>query len=243
MNREEAKQILLLYRPGHPTAEDPEFSEALALANRDAELGCWFEEHRRFQETVRAKLRQIEPPPSLREALLPGPKVIRLPSWNLNPFWLAAAAAVVLIFALVRFWPGPHPPDRFADYQAMMVSKATLQYGMDFRTHDDRELRRLIAGKGAPADYALTPGLEKLPLTGGSSLHWRNNPVAMVCFNRGSNNMVFLFVMKASAIKDPPPQQPLVTKVSSLMTASWTRGDTTYVLAGPNEPGFARDYF
>ena len=243
MTREEAKRILLLYRPGQAGDEDPEFVQALALAAQDAELGRWFDEHRRFQEAMRARLKQIEPPPALREALLAQDKVVRIPSWKLNPAWLAAAAAIVLFIGLVSFWPASQPPDRFADYQAMMVSKATLQYGMEFRTHDKDKLRKLIASKGAPADYTLTRGLEKLPLTGGGSLQWRSNPVSMVCFDRGSNNMVFLFVMKTAAVKDPPPEQPRLRKVSSLMTASWTRGDNTYVLAGTDEPGFPREFF
>ena len=32
MNRDEAKTILLLYRPGTADADDPEFAAALALA-------------------------------------------------------------------------------------------------------------------------------------------------------------------------------------------------------------------
>ncbi len=243
MNREEAKQVLLLYRPGPSANNDPEFADALELARRDPELGEWFEEHRQFQETIKAKLCQLEPPNSLRQALLSQHKVVHLPAWRFKPVWLAAAAAVILLVALVRFWPTSMLPNRFDDYRAMMVSRATLQYGMEFRTKDQNALRQLIRAKGAPADYQLTPGLEKLPLTGGGSLHWRSNPVAMVCFDRGTNDMLFLFVLKTDAVKDPPPEQPRLAKVNSMMTVSWTRGDKTYVLAGPEEADFARKYF
>ena len=103
-------------------------------------------------------------------------------------------------------------------------------------------LRQKIAGKGGPADYQLTKGLEKLTLTGGAVMPWRDNPVAMVCFDRGDKQMLFLFVMKKAAVKDPPPQQPRLAKVNQLITASWTRGEDTYLLAGPDEPDFARKY-
>jgi len=192
---------------------------------------------------MRTKLREIEPPAHLKEALLAEHKIIRLPVWRQSYAWLAAAAAIILLVGLVRFWPKASPPDRFEDYQAMMVSKATLQYGMEFKTNDKTQLRQLIAAGGGPADYVLAPGLEKLPLTGGGSLRWRSNPVAMVCFQRSTNAMLFLFVMKSSAVKDPPPEQPRLARLSSLITASWTRGDNTYVLAGAEELDFDKKYF
>ena len=244
MNRDEAKKVLLLYRPGQEEPYDGEFEQALDLARHDAELGRWFEQHKRFQEAMQAKFRQIEAPAHLKQALLANQKIVRLPARSRHaPVWLTAAAAVFIGLAVLRFWPNPSPPDRFEDYQAMMVSKATLQYGMEFRTHDKEQLRRMIASKGGPGDYSLTKGLEKLPLTGGGSLRWRSNPVAMVCFDRGTNNMLFLFVMKSSAVKDPPPQTPHLTRVSSMVTSSWTSGDKTYVLAGAEEADFDKKYF
>ena len=126
-----------------------------------------------------------------------------------------------------------------------MVSAAVRVYGMDLTTNDMTQLRQFIAQRGAPADYELTKGLEKLPLLGGGLLRWRGNPVSMVCFDRGGNNMLFLFVTKRSALKDPPSSAepgPELAQVDGLMTASWTRGDDSYVLAGAQEPGFAEKY-
>jgi hypothetical protein len=113
---------------------------------------------------------------------------------------------------------------------------------MDWQTGDMRELREKIAAKGGPADYELTKGIAKLKLTGGAVMPWRNNPVTMVCFDRGDKQMLFLFVMKRTAVKDPPPKSPQLAKVNDLLTASWTSGDETYLLAGPQEPEFAQKY-
>ncbi len=77
MRREQAKQILLLYRPGSADAQDPQVARALDLASQDRELSCWFEEHCAFQERVRAKLRQIKVPKHLKQTLLTRPKVVR----------------------------------------------------------------------------------------------------------------------------------------------------------------------
>jgi len=54
--------------------------------------------------------------------------------------------------------------------------------------------------------------------------------------------MLFLFVMKRSAVKDPPPKTPQLAKVRQMLVASWTLGDNTYVLAGPEEADFLKKY-
>jgi len=54
--------------------------------------------------------------------------------------------------------------------------------------------------------------------------------------------MVFLFVMNRAALKDPPPQSPVVGRINALVTVSWANGDKAYLLAGPNEAGFLQKY-
>jgi hypothetical protein len=242
----EAKEILLLYRPGTADAADPQIAEALELAGRDPELGRWLEQHRAFQKAMRAKFQQIEVPAHLRTSLLiqggAQPKVIPPQAWWRSPVWLTAAAAVLLLLGLTGVWLQPRTPDRFANYQARMVSQALREYRMDLVTNDMQQIRQFMAQRGAPADYDVGRGLERLQLTGGGLLTWRSNPVSMVCFDRGDKQMLFLFVMKRSAVKDPPPETPQLARVRQMVTVSWTRGENTYVLAGPEETDFARKY-
>lgn len=245
MNRAQAKQILLLFRPGIiPDAQDPELREAMDLARQDAELGKWFQQHQAFQASVSAKLKQIEVPAHLKNALLASPKIVRPPAFWQRPLWIAAAAIFVILLGLANFLLRPSVPDRFADYRQTMVSEAVRVYGMDLVTNSEAQLRGFLDRKGAPADYQLTQGLEKLPLKGGGLLRWRGNPVSMVCFERGTNQMLFLFVLKRSALKDPPPEisKAELAQVEGLTTTCWTRGSDTYLLAGPDEPGFAEKY-
>ena len=70
MTPSQAKEILLLYRPGTADAEDPQVVAAVGLARRDPELARWFERHCGFQNAMSAKLRQIEVPLHLKAALL-----------------------------------------------------------------------------------------------------------------------------------------------------------------------------
>lgn len=162
-------------------------------------------------------------------------------AWRQPVLW-TLAASVVLVCALAGLWLKPSTPNALAQFQARMVGSALREYRMDLVTNDMRQVRQLMAKGGAPADYVVTPGLEKLQLTGGGLLRWQNHPVAMVCFDRGDSQMLFLFVLDRTALPNPPPATPKLEKVNQLMTASWTEGDKTYVLAGPEEADFARKY-
>lgn len=246
MNRSEAQRVLLLYRPGTAETGDPEMLEALDLVRRDVELREWFEQHRAFQKGMSARFRQIEVPAHLRTSILaraPVPEPVMSPprQWWRSPAWLAATAILILA-CLAGLWLWPHPANQFAKYRARIVSGALREYQMDIRAHDMRLVRQDLASRGAPADYVVPPALERLRLTGGGRLTWRNNPVAMVCFDRGDQHMLFLFVLDRSAVADPPPATPQLAKVNELLTASWTEGDKTYVLAGPEEAGFIKKY-
>ena len=239
----EAKQVLLLYRPGTADAQDPEIAEALALVKQDPALQEWFAQHCAFQQTMRRKLRGIAPPPQLKARILMPAKIVRPRVWWQNPVWLAAAAAVALLVTLAPLWLPSRVPDRFKDYQYRMVGAVLRDYRMDVVTNQMEVVRRVLSEKGAPQDYAVPPRLQQLALTGGGALRWRSHPVAMVCFDRGASQMVYLFVIERAALKDPPPAAPRVAKINKLMTASWTAGDKSYVLAGPDEPGFTQKYF
>jgi hypothetical protein len=242
----EAREILLVYRPGTADAVDPQIAEALALARQDPELALWLEQHRAFQAAMRAQFRQIEVPAHLKARLLMQQPVqqafIPTQAWWRRPAWLTASAAVLLVLALVGIRLRPHAPDRFANYESRMVGDAQRAYEMDIETNDMQQVRQYLASHSAPADYNLTPGLGRLQLTGAGRLSWRNNPVTMVCFDRGDKQMLFLFVMKASAVKDPPPETPQVSKVRQMLAVRWTRGENTYVLAGPEEADFLKKY-
>ncbi len=243
MTRREAQDVLLLSRPGRIGPEEPQMAEALRMAREDAELGAWYERHLAFQAGVTRSLRQLEPPPELKERLLARRRIVRPALWRRVPAWLAAAAAIVLLAALGSFWLQSRTPDRFADFQDRMLRYALREYGMDVTTNDMRAVRQFMTSKGAPADYVLPRGLESVQLAGGGFLRWRNHPVAMVCFERPDRQMLYLFVLDREAVRTPPGPTPQVSAFNRLAAATWSRGRLAYVLAGPVEPDFLRKYF
>lgn len=234
MNREQAKQVLLLCRPGTADAEDPEMASAMELARQDPELARWFNNHLQFQRGMMAKMRALEAPNHLKLELLASFRNVVRPPWWTRPamLWVTAAAACILLLGLITFRPSQDYSNQFSAFKERVVGDVQRQYVMDWETSDMARLRASIAAHGGP-DYDVPKGLANLQLSGGAVLKWQHNPVSMVCFDRGGGKMLFLFVLKKDAIKDPPPSDnPQLAIVHDFMTASWTRGNNAYVLAG-----------
>jgi hypothetical protein len=229
----EARKLLLRWRPGQSEEHDPEIAAALELAARDPELKSWLEQHSAFQRSMRQSLRAIPVPPDLRDRVLAQSKILRPPtSWWLPPGWVAAAA-IVLLLTFVGLRLRSIPDDSFQTFRSRMVRTVLRQYTMDIVTNDMSEVRRFLSTRKAPSDYILTPGLSRLAVTGAGVLRWQGQLVSMVCLNSTNQGPLFLFVVDRTALSRPPAGPPEFLQVSELMTASWTQGEKTYLLAGP----------
>jgi hypothetical protein len=243
MNSSEAREILMLYRPGTADAEDPQIIEAMAVARQNPSLARWFDQHCAFQTAMRSKLRGVEVPLHLKAALRSGVKVVQPKNWWRTPAFLVPAAAVALLLTFAGVWAiKPSAPNRLANFETRMVGSARREYRMDIETNDMHTVREYLVSKGAPGDYGVTQGLQRLTLTGGGVLRWRNHPVSMVCFDRGDRQMLFLFVLDRSALKDPPKATPGISRLDDFVAVHWSKGNKTYILAGPEEPGFVDKY-
>ncbi|MDB6034633.1 MAG: hypothetical protein JWM16_4971 [Verrucomicrobiales bacterium] len=242
MTLPEAKRILLLYRPHSVESDNRELAQALELARQDDELREWFEAHCAFQKTVHQKLCQLPVPADLKERILSERKIIQVHWWQ-HPGWLAAAAAILLLAAFGPMLFSRERLDKFDDYRNRMVGSALRHYGMEIVTNNLEQVRQFMVQHGSPADYQVPKPLTQLKVTGGGRLEWRSNPVSMVCFDRGSGQMLFLFVMNQAAVKDAPSRPaPELKQVSKLATASWTKGGKTYLLAGEGELAALQSY-
>lgn len=239
MTGEQAKEILLLHRPGERPESDPEVTAALRLLASSPELAAWYERQQQLHHNLCGALRSIEPPPGLRERILarvsPAPKIVRLPVWRRHPVGLALAAALALFGLLAALWDPSSSSGSFENFRARMISEALRQYVMELETNDMPQVRQLMESRGAPADYQLTPGLLQVELAGGGVLTWRGRPVAMVCFKRGTQDLIWMFVMNAAGLSDVPPSEPRIDIVREVSAASWSKDGKVYVLAGPTD--------
>ena len=250
MNHQEARAILILFRPGTEDDRDPQFSEALDLARRDRELGRWFEEHCAFHEAVRAKFRQIPVPEGLKEQILSERYSQTRALARRKVVGLAMAATLVLLGALAGFWLAPAGKPSFALFESRMARRVLRQYPqMDLRTNDLRQIERYLAAKGH-GGYVLPDGLAKLQGTGCAVLPFHGREVSMICLNSGKTSTpkdpdLFLFVIERTALAGAPSSStPRFTRITHDMTAAgWSAGGKAYVLAGFGDEDFLRERF
>jgi hypothetical protein len=123
-----------------------------------------------------------------------------------------------------------------------MVRTVLREYRMDVFTSDMNQVRNYLASRNAPADYVLPLNLETVPVAGGGRLTWQDQPVSMVCFDRGAGDLLYLFVIDQAALPNPPRGEPSFAPVNKLTTVTWTTGNKVYVLAGQLPESSLRNY-
>ena len=250
MNRDEAKTILLLYRPGTADAADPEIAAALALAGQDPELTRWLVEHCARQEAVRAGFRKIIAPAGLKEQI-----ISEQAAHEKRLFWrqravLAVATVAVALVVLTPLWfQHRGKDDTFANYRNRMASVALRGYVMDLVTNNPAQIQGYLARNQAPADYILPAPLAKTAVTGCAIESWQGAKVSMICFRTGKplppgeQSDLWLFVIDSAMVKDAPPMgSRQFGRVNKLMTVTWTQGDRLYVLGVEGDEQTLRQY-
>ena len=256
MNHDEAKTILMLYRPGTADADDPQIAGALALAKREPELARWLEEHSARQEALRSKFRQVTVPAGLKEQIISesAARVVTISRQRRNTVFAAVAAmasVVILLIVLSSSWI-PHrqnDDNTMAIYQKQMVGIALRGYGMDLTTNDPAQIRAYLTQNKAPSDYSLPAALQKAAFTGCAVEGWQNVRVSMICFRTGrplppnQSSDLWLFVVDRGSLKGAPESnQPRFAAVKGLITAVWAQGDKVYLLGTEGDESAIRKF-
>lgn len=243
MNRDEIKQILLLYRPGTSDAGDPEVAEALALARQNPELSQWLEEHQARQDVLQKKFRQFPIPADLKEQII-SEQAARAKAASRREKMMGVAAVTIIIVALISvgifLLPPAKPkpaPNTLAGYQGQMVDAALSGYNMHLSTNAD-QIQSFLAKNQAPSDYVLPAGLQKTALIGCAIQDWQGSRASMICFRTGKplppgqQSDLWLLVIDQSAVNGASAvNAPQFAPVNGLITATWTQDGKLYFLA------------
>lgn len=238
MNRDEAKHILLLYRPGTADEADPQVAEALALAQQDAELASWLESSLARQKAVREKFRQIPVPAGLKEQILSEQRAKERRLFYRRPVLFAGMAAAVTLLILLAVWFPARPRENtLAIYQNQMAGVALRGYSMDLVTNDVGPIRNYLAQNAAPADFTLPDSLQQAEVIGCAVQNWRGAKVSLVCFRTGkplppgAAGDLWLFVVDQATVADAPAGAATrFAKVNQLSTATWVKDGKLYLL-------------
>jgi hypothetical protein len=160
MNPNEAKQILLLYR-GTIDESDPQFRAALDYAKSDPELGQWLREQTKCYDTIRAKLRGIEPPLGLSEKIVRR-RPIRFPrDWSRIGQLAAAILISASITGLLMKW-SERRHSSVAGAQEIVVTGEVLDLTCYIASNlsgpDHAECARICIRNGEPAGIKAQDG-------------------------------------------------------------------------------------
>jgi hypothetical protein len=243
MNTQQAKELLILCRPGTRDYQDPDVRTALDMALVDSELRSWLDRQSDFHVKTRQAIRRIQPPGDLKARILAG----RLPEakiiWWKRPELMALAAALVLLCGLLVFWMPSAGRDKFADYHARMAKTALRDYRMNMVANDTAQIRSFLADHGHPANYQMPDRLGKLPGAGCALLRWNDHPVSLVCLRQPNQDLLWLFVAKVDSFKNlPATSKPEFRQTGKLATATWNRQGLTYILAGIGDKNLIEKY-
>jgi hypothetical protein len=240
MTKEQAKQILQLYRPGTADAVDPTFANALELCEHDAELKEWLANHCAVYAALRSKFKRIPVPEGLKEQIIAErPIQHRTPVWQKSVLLAGALAVVAMLLSVVLPQIAHRERHDFAAYRTSMSSLAARAYYMNLYTNDLDQIRLYFAQSSAIADYVLPENLRKnATATGCVSTTWQGKQVSMICFQSGKSldpgqqSDLWLFISDHAVAKDAPvATTPVPEHSNGFVTASWTVGSRTYVLA------------
>jgi hypothetical protein len=218
-------------------------AEALAQSRRDPELAHWLEQQQALDAALGRKFKQIPVPASLAQEILAERKMVRPTIWREHrAIIVAAAAALVLAIVASYRWRRPQSQD-FATYRQTMASLVSGDYKMMLETNDLTAVHQFLVANHSPADYVLTPAMQKLPAEGCALITWHGRHVSLVCLDRGVDSDLFLFIVNRSALPDAPADAtPRFARVGQMTTASWTLGETSYVLASKGSEDDVRKF-
>jgi hypothetical protein len=174
----EAKQKLLLYR-GPIDDSDPQFRAALDYAKNDPELSQWLREQTKCYDTIRAKLRGIEPPLGLsgkivRRRPIPFPR-----DWSRIGQLAAAILISACVTVLLMKW-SERRHGSVAGAQEIVVTGEVLDMTCYIASNlsgpDHAECARVCIRSGEPAGIKAQDG--KVYLLTGEPGHSINAEVA-----------------------------------------------------------------
>lgn len=234
MTNRDASFLLGACRPNGADANDPEFAEAMALAGSDAELKAWFEDQRRFDSAIAARLQSVPPPAGLRSRILTGGRVSRPEPWfTARRLW--AIAAMVMMFAGLGVWYSAGLRANSGGWEdqslAALSQLVSGQENFDAKSPNVADLQQWLRANGAPTVGALPASLLRFASLGCKTISWNGRPISIICFHGPGGELVHLAMTERAGLENPPPNgHPVYGTRDGWQTAAWSQGEMAMML-------------
>jgi len=240
MDSDEAKRILARYRPGDTDSPDPRMAQALKLAREDPQLAAWFGQHCAAHVKLPVEPEAVAPPVLKGHSDTAAGRFLLM---NRPVIIMVVVASVALLAAALWVHVNSLPQNSFDSYRDRMARLVQRSYPMKTAATDQVQIRNYFLANQGAAHFSLPRNLEKLPGAGAAVFTWHSQPVSLLGLDAGGGTNLYLFLIKQSAfVKASIPGQPQFISVGRLMTASWTVGDTIYLLTGPVDQAVLKSY-
>jgi len=205
-----------------------------------------------FDKIIREKLETSRVPKHLKSDLLRQTRAHpprRFTSVRLRQVLsLGALAAIVMVsLVLSRFVTPPKHPDDFNLLRAELSGwlaeggRSLDSAGSPPTALHFNSARPTTALGGLPVPTML----KGRRIVDCRILEWRGHKVGLLCFSEESKaftGVIHVMVTTNKGLLAPPPSKPVLHMDDRGLTASWSEGEFTYVLAGPETESQLRDF-
>lgn len=258
MEREEAKQLLELCRPGiDDERQDPALAEAFAMLDNDAELKAWFNEQQALDARISDSINSIEVPADLRSTILAGmrlheansenskaeaetvpfPASASSPSraWWLNP-WTGIAALFVIMMVVLALPDNQSGGTQVADadlppvLQYLSKEISSLKpWQFDKKAQDPTVLQAYLASANAPTPSSIPQGLSSVPSIGCITYEYIDGAkLSMICFK--DDQVYHLITTDKATYPDTIPDEPTLYQCKDKAYKLWVDGEQVKIL-------------
>jgi hypothetical protein len=208
ITNERAKFLLSAYRHNGADAQDPIFRDALEQATRDPDLASWFANQRSFDALLCEKLNSVQPPASLKPAILSGIySVGSKPRFTLGRLLGVAAvlflSGILLTVMQLRSVPDGHSLSEFENTAVAVLSEGPK---LDFLTSDFSRSQEYLLQQAVPHASEIPAALHGLPTVGCRAIDWNGKMISLTCFCLPSGQLLHLFVVDAKSLGKIAPQ-------------------------------------
>ena len=211
ITNERAKFLLSAYRHNGADAQDPIFREALEQATRDPDLANWFANQRSFDALLCEKLSSVQPPASLKPAILSGiysgASKHRFPLVRL--LGLAAVLFLSGILLIVMQLRNDSDGRSLSQYQSTAFAVLSEGPKLDFLTSDLSRSQEYLSQRAAPHASEIPAALHEMPTVGCRAIDWNGKMISLTCFHLPSGELLHLFVVDAKSLGKIAPQSEI----------------------------------
>lgn len=230
MNDNEAKFLLRAFRPDGSDAQDPRFADALAHTEKSPALRAWLKREKAFDLAVAGKLREVQPPAVLRDAISAGGRVSQRSRLRWKNFgWLALAASVALTLTVtLRLQHTGSSARDFAEFALTELATASDQHHGGGPEHATLQARLTHSTLPLPGNARLDPA--ELRRVGCHTVAFAGHEVFEICFARDGK----MFHLYAARTKDfaagTVTANALVMSKGRFAATAWKDSEFTYAL-------------